>query len=287
MNVFVAGATGAIGRFLLPLLVKEGHTVYAMVRSEAGKEAVLAQGGVPVEADAFDREGLIAQLRRVRPEVVIHQLTALSGYNLEENARIRKQGTRNLADAAREAGVRKMIAQSISWMYEPGEGPAGEDVPLDLEAPEPRKTTVDGVAALERAAAEMPESVILRYGLLYGPGTWYARDGAVAGKARSGEVKATEGVSSLLHVEDAALAAVAALGWPSGAVNIVDDEPAPGTLWLPAYASALGAPDPEFQPGQGRGERGASNAKARREYGWEPVYPSWREGFRASLAQGN
>ncbi|MFS0836507.1 NAD-dependent epimerase/dehydratase family protein [Paenibacillus sp. 1P03SA] len=285
MKIFVAGATGVIGRSLLPLLIKEGHTVYAMVRGKAGKEAVLAQGAVPVEADVFDRDELIAQLRRAEAEVVIHQLTALSGYNLEENARIRKQGTRNLVDAAREAGTGKMIAQSISWMYEPGDGPAGEDVPLDLEAPEPRKTTVDGVAALERAAAEMPEFVILRYGLLYGPGTWYARDGAVADKVRGREVRATEGVTSFLHVEDAARAALAALEWPSGAVNIVDDEPAPGTLWLPAYASALGAPEPEFQPGRSRGERGASNAKARRDYGWEPVYPSWREGFKTSLAQ--
>lgn len=283
MKILVAGATGVIGRSLLPILVREGHEVFGMTRNEASKNAISGMGASPLVADALDRQSVIDSLREARPEIVIHQLTSLSNYSLEDNARIRTLGTRNLVDASQAAGVRRMIAQSISWTYEPGHHPATEEVPLDLEAPQPRKTTVDGVLALEQAAAEMPEYVILRYGLLYGPGTWYDRNGLMAGKVRRKELKATEGVTSFLHVEDAARAAVAALEWPNGPVNVVDDEPAPGTEWLPLYAAAIGAPEPDIQEGSNRGERGAANAKARKDYGWEPLYPTWREGFLASL----
>ncbi|WP_199614095.1 NAD-dependent epimerase/dehydratase family protein [Paenibacillus alkalitolerans] len=283
MKIFVAGATGVIGRSLLPLLVRNGYEVYGMTRNEASKRAMKAMGAAPIVADALDRDAVFAALSKVRPEVVIHQLTSLSDYNLEDNARIRKEGTRNLVDASHSAGVRRMIAQSISWTYEPDEGPATEEVPLDVEAQEPRKTTVNGVLALEKAVAEMSEYVILRYGMLYGPGTWYDRNGMIAEKVRRMEMKATEGVTSFLHVEDAARAALAALEWPNGPVNVVDDEPAPGTIWLPVYASAVGAPEPEYAPGCSGWERGASNAKARRQYGWEPVYPTWREGFESSI----
>ncbi|MDF2962429.1 MAG: hypothetical protein K0S39_4164 [Paenibacillus sp.] len=283
MKIFVAGATGVIGRSLLPKLVQQGHEVFGMTHNEVSKNAVQGMGAVPVSADALDRDAVIAAFRTVRPDVVIHQLTSLSKYNLEDNAKIRIAGTRNLVDASHAVGVKRMIAQSISWTYEPGEHPATEEVPLDLEAPVPRKTTIDGIMALEKAAAEMPEYVILRYGLLYGPGTWYDCNGAVADKVRRKEMKATGGVTSFLHVDDAAQAALAALDWPNGPVNIVDDEPAPGTVWLPIYASAVGAPEPDIQAGSNRGERGASNAKARQGYGWEPIYPTWRDGFKASL----
>ncbi|MBW7461933.1 NAD-dependent epimerase/dehydratase family protein, partial [Paenibacillus sepulcri] len=138
--------------------------------------------------DIYDRDGVFAALREARPDTVIHQLTALSGRKFAENARIRVEGTRNLVDASLEAGARKMIVQSISWAYSPGNGPAGEDTPLDLEAPLPRKSTIDGIHALESAAAEMPERVILRYGLLYGAGTWYAPDGFIAQQVRQQEV---------------------------------------------------------------------------------------------------
>ncbi len=283
MKILVAGATGVIGRALLPMLVREGHEVIGMTRSDASKSLISEVGAAPLVADALDRESIMAALREARPDVVIHQLTSLSNYNVEDNARIRTIGTRNLVDASQAVGVRRMVAQSISWCYVPGNDPAAEEIPLDLEAPQPRKTTVDGVAALELAAAEMPEYVILRCGLLYGPGTWYDRNGLMAGKVRRKELKATEGVTSFLHVEDAARAAVAALAWPNGPVNVVDDEPAPGTEWLPLYAEAIGAPEPDIREGSGRGERGAANAKARKVYGWKPLYPTWREGFPASL----
>jgi nucleoside-diphosphate-sugar epimerase len=216
---------------------------------------------------------------------VIHQLTALKDWNLEDNARIRKEGTRNLVDAAIASGAKRLIAQNIAWAYGPGESPASETDGLDIEAAPPRKTTIEGVVALERAVAEMPSHVILRYGMLYGPDTWYAPDGLIADRVRRREMPATDGFTSFLHVEDAAQAAVLALDWPDGIVNIVDDEPAAGTEWLPYYAALLGAPAPEIKPGRAGWERGASNAKARRKYGWTPMYGSWRNGFEKSLAR--
>ena len=138
---------------------------------------------------------------------------------------------------------------------------------------------IEAVQALETAVAEMEEWVVLRYGLLYGPGTWYAPDGFIADQVRRGELCADEGISSFLHVDDAARAALLALDWPQGIVNVVDDEPAKGIVWLPVFAATLDAPAPPATGGQERGARGAANSKARQRLHWEPLYPSWREGF--------
>lgn len=283
MKIFVAGSTGVIGRLLLPKLVHAGHEVFGMTQNEQNKDIIQKTGASPLIIDAFDREAIISTILEVRPEAIIHQLTSLGSRNFPENTRIRVEGTRNLVDAALIAGVTRIIAQSISFAYEPGQEPASEDVSLDVNAPDPRKTTIDGVTALERAVAEIPNHVILRYGMLYGQGTWYDHKGFMAEKTKLKQVPATEGVTSFLHVEDAANAALLALDWPSGPVNIVDNEPAKGIDWLPVYADALGAPKPDVQPGSNRGERGASNAKARKDYGWKPFFPSWRTGFAASL----
>jgi nucleoside-diphosphate-sugar epimerase len=276
MRVFVAGATGAVGRRLLPLLLEGGHEVIAATR----RPEELAKLGVPgVLLDLLDRDAVLAAVRNVQPDAVVHQVTDLANRDLEANARVRITGTRNLVDAARSAGVRRMMAQSIAFAYAPGQGPAPESDPLHLDAPPPRRRTVEGVVALEKVVAEMPEGVILRYGTLYGEGTWYAPDGAVAESVRAGRLRATSGVTSFLHVDDAAHAAVAALDWPTGVVNIVDDEPAPGTEWVPYLAALLGAPPP---PRTGRAEpweRGATNARARNELGWTPRWASWRNGF--------
>lgn len=281
MKIFVAGASGVIGWALLPLLVKDGHEVIGMTRHAASVPFMRTMGVKPVVADVFQRDAIVDILREVKPDTVIHQLTSLSSMSSADNARIRVEGTRNLVEAALSAGVQMMIAQSISWAYEPGEGPATEDVPLDLHAAVPRKVTIAGIEALERTVSEMTRYVVLRYGTLYGPGTWYAENGFVAEQVRHNEKPATDGITSFVHVEDAARAAYLALNWPSGPVNIVDDEPAPGTQWLPIYAEAIGAPAPVVQSGSNRGERGASNKKARTEYGWEPMYPTWRIGFQA------
>ncbi|NBD23661.1 NAD-dependent epimerase/dehydratase family protein [Paenibacillus glycinis] len=280
MKIIVAGASGVIGRSLIPRLVHAGHEVTGLLRSPNYAAELASRGAAAAVADAYDRDALFEAMSVLRPDAVIHQWTALGALNFADNARIRKEGTRNLVDASLAAGVRRMIVQSISWAYAPGVGPAEETEPLDVEAPEPRAATVAGVAAMERAAAEMPEHVVLRYGLLYGAGTWYAADGLMAERARRRMLKATDGVSSFVHVDDAAQAAQLALDWPSGAYNIVDREPAAGTEWLPVFAQSVGAPAPIAEAGSARGERGARNAKALGQ-GWEPKHRSWREGFRA------
>jgi len=285
MRIFVAGGSGAVGRQLLPRLLQVGHEVVTITRSERNAHVLKSMGAHVLLADVFDREAVFAAVAEVRPDAVIHQLTSLSDMNFSENSRIRKEGTRNLVEAAQAVGVTRIVAQSISWVYEPGVGPATENIPLDLNAPEPpRNRMVDAVATLEQAVTALPEYVVLRYGMFYGPGTWYDRTGHIAEQVLRKEMPATDGISSFIHVEDAANAAVLALEWPSGPVNIVDDEPASAVQWLPVYARALGAPEPVYIPGMERGERGASNAKARLEYGWEPIFPTWRSGFTQSLA---
>lgn len=282
MKILLAGATGAIGRLLLPLLVEAGHQVAGTTRRTARSAEIAAAGGRPVVLDALDREAVFAALRAERPDAVIHQLTDLSQRDFAANSRLRIEGTRNLVDAALAAGVQRVVAESIAWIYVPGRGPASEDEPLDLDVPPPRGRMVAAVRSLERAVAEVPVGVILRYGILYGPGTWYSGEGLITEQVRRGEIVADDAVTSFLHVADAARAAVQALDWPPGPLNIVDDEPAAGTEWVPAYAARIGAPRPPLRPGAQGWERGASNARAR-GLGWRPGYPSWRQGFQAAL----
>src|SRR5918999_975714 len=196
MRVFVAGATGAIGRQLVPLLVEAGHEVTGVSRSDRGVERLHAVGASGVRLDVFDTGALEAAVRAAAPDAIVHQLTALAGGSTADNRRMRVEGTRNLVDAARAAGVDRMVAQSIAWAYEPGEGPADERTALDVRAPSPRAETIGGVLALERAVAELSRFVILRYGRLYGPGTWYAPGAAVAQGLRAGTVPANDAVSS-------------------------------------------------------------------------------------------
>ncbi|PGK32798.1 dTDP-glucose 4,6-dehydratase [Bacillus anthracis] len=280
MKIFVAGASGVIGRSLLPMLIKEGHTVFAMIRNESQVEEMKKVGAIPVIADIFNRQAVFSVLKVTTPDVVIHQLTSLSTWNFEDNAKIRIEGTRNLVDAAKNVEVKRIIAQSISWAYEPGDSFATEKDSLDIAASMPRKLTINGILKLEEAVSELPEAVILRYGTLYGPGTWYAENGLIANQVRNNEIIASDGISSFIHVEDAARAVMLSLHWPAGTVNIVDDFPATSKEWLPIYAVAIGAPVPIVQAGRNSWERGASNNKARKEFGWEPLFPLWSEGFK-------
>jgi nucleoside-diphosphate-sugar epimerase len=288
MRIFVAGATGIVGRLLVPLLVGAGHEVTGTSRTPHGTGRVRALGAAAVQVNAFDTNGLRDAVTAAAPDVVIHQLTALAEGNTAENARIRREGTRNLVDAARRAGVMRIIAQSVAWAYAPGDSPADESTPFDLTAPLPRASLIGGVIALEETVAELEEHVILRYGTFYGPGTWYSPGGladkqlrhASRASAVPGPLTADDAVSSFIQVQDAASAAVAALAWPSGAINIVDDEPAAGRDWLPVLADVFGAPVPAAAVGRVGWQRGASNTRAR-ALGWTPLYPSWRTGFAA------
>lgn len=292
MKVFVAGATGAIGRLLVPHLIEAGHQVTGTTRSDAGLEQLRAAGADGVRLDVYDADAVKAAVAAAAPDVIMHQLTDLSSGARAGNGRIRRIGTRNLVDAARQAAVPKMVAQSIAFAYEAGDGPAVESTPLDESAPDPRGTTVAAIRALEDGAAELPEYVALRYGLLYGPGTWLRRGGLADDVLRSerpaehpgaaffGGLIEGDGVFSLVHVDDAARAAVDALSWPSGAVNVVDDEPAPTRDWLPVFAASVGAQAPALASGRRSWERGADNALARSR-GWTPLHPSWRTGFSA------
>ena len=279
MKILVAGATGVIGRSLVPLLVQAGHTVSGITRRAERAESLERQGAQPLVVDVFDAEALRTAVAEDRPDIVIHQLTDLSAEDFGANARVRDVGTRNLVEAAQGAGVETMIAQSIAWVYVPGTTPAVEDDPLDPGVP-----PYAGIAALEEAVGTMPRGVVLRYGALYGPGTWYAPDGAIAERVRDGALSLTPVWTCFVHVDDAANAALAALDWPAGPVNIVDDEPATAEEWLPVYSEAICAPAPGVARHAAEIGRPVSNAKAR-GLGWKPTHPTWRTGF-AEMGRG-
>ncbi|HEX3323955.1 MAG TPA: NAD(P)-dependent oxidoreductase [Solirubrobacterales bacterium] len=314
MKVFVAGANGAIGRPLVRRLLAAGHEVTGMTRRERGAEQIRAAGATAAVCDVFDATALEAAVREAAPEVVIHELTSLPprlDYKAKDDPlaatnRLRTEGTRNLLAAACAAGARRMVAESVAFLYAPvGEWVKGEEAPLFMGAPGPFGDAVDALADLERqvTGAEGIEGVVLRYGWLYGPGTYFDRDGSQtedARKRRAPIVGKGDGTFSFVQVEDAATATVAAVerGAP-GIYNVVDDEPAPMRDWLPVFADAVGAKHPRRVPvwlarllaGSAAAAtatqlRGASNAKAKRGLNWQPSYPSWRQGFADPEARG-
>jgi nucleoside-diphosphate-sugar epimerase len=304
MRVFVAGASGAIGRPLVAQLVAAGHEVTGTTRSESKAEELRAVGARPAVCDALDADALRAAVGEAAPEVVVHQLTALPRrYDPRDKAiyegtnRVRSEGTRNLLAAARAAGAPRFVAQSIAFGYAPGARPEvkDEDAPLALGAPPPFGEGVRVLLEMERAVIGA-DGLVLRYGWFYGPGTYFAEDGSIAqdvSRRRFPVIGSGAGLWSFIHIDDAASATVAAVerGGP-GVYNVVDDEPAAMRDWLPAYAEAIGARKPLRVPvwvarlAAGKMARlvnvqpGASNAKAKRELGWEPRWPSWRTGFR-------
>jgi len=280
MRIFVAGASGVLGRGFVPLALAAGHEVVGMTRSERGVRALRTLGATPVVADALDAGAVREGVGWAAPEVVVNLLTDLGAGTSASNARLRVEGSRNLVDAARSVGVERIVTESISWVYRPGTTPAVESDPLDVDADGPRRATVRAVQAMEETARAIPAAVALRFGQLYGPGTWYAADGRFAALARAGELPASETVTSFVHVDDAARATLAALGWPAGVVNVVDDEPAPGTDWVPAFARAVGGPTPPRVPSADPG-RPVDNGRARAA-GWTPLHPTWRSGFAVS-----
>ena len=309
MRVFVAGATGAIGKQLVPRLVAAGHEVHGMTRSES-KQAMLEElGAVPVVADALDPDQVAEAVGRARPEVIVHQLTAIGAVDMRHmdrafalTNRLRTEGTDHLLSAGQAVGVRRFVAQSNYAMYaRTGAAVKSEEDPFD---PSPAREFRENLAAirhLEQAVlgARWTQGIALRYGWFYGPGTSIAPGGEqfeLVRRRRFPLVGDGGGVWSFIHIADAAEATVAAVEHGSrGVYNIVDDDPAPVAEWLPALAQTLGAKKPMRVPRFiGRmfaGEvgvvmltelRGASNAKAKRELGWRPAHPSWRQGFAAA-----
>jgi nucleoside-diphosphate-sugar epimerase len=314
MRIFVAGASGAIGRRLVPLLVEQGHEVTGTTRSPEKTSWIARLGARPVVVDGLDADAVMRAVRAAEPEVIIHQMTSLAGWKdlkrLDDGFavtnQLRTRGTDYLIRAARAVGTRRLIAQSYAGLTNIREGGPvkTEDDPYD---PDPPQGMRESVAAIRHLEAVVPgangiEGLVLRYGPLYGPGTSLGEGGLypeMVGKRQFPIVGDGDGVWSFVHVDDAAAATVAAVerGAP-GVYNIVDDEPAPVAEWLPWLAESLGAKPPRRLPvWLGRmlaGEvgivmmtqlRGASNAKAKRELGWAPRYRSWRTGFREGLAE--
>lgn len=277
MRIFFAGGTGVLGRSIIPLLTAAGHEVTAITRSTAKMPLLQQLGATPVVVDALDRDAVLRALDEDRPEAVMNFLTDLSAGDSGSNALLRTVGARNLVDAAQRIAVSRMITESISWVYAPGTSNAMESDPLDLQAAEPRRTTIAGVAALESAALEITDSVVLRYGQLYGPGTWYCRDGRFGREAQAGRLPASETVVSFIHVSDAARAAVEALEWPRGIWNIVDDEPASGREWAPVFTAAVGG-RPPVHSRTGDSGRPVSNLLAH-DRGFTFQHSNWRDGF--------
>jgi nucleoside-diphosphate-sugar epimerase len=306
MKVFIAGASGVIGRRLVPLLVAKGHEVTAMSRSREKARGLSELGAEPILADGLDRASVLRAVARARPEVVIHQMTSLAGIKslkkfddeLAQTNRLRTEGTDYLLEAARAAGARRLIAQSYGlWGTTNGAG-------LDSDMPATMSRTYDAIRHVESAVpeAEGIEGLVLRYGFFYGPGTGIAADGELVElirKRRWPLIGDGAGVWSFVHIDDAATATLAAIerGAP-GVHNVVDDEPAPLRVWLPELAEALDEKPPrhvsEWIGRLAAGEavvylatriQGLSNAEAKRELGWRLRYASWREGFRHGLAE--
>jgi 2-alkyl-3-oxoalkanoate reductase len=301
MKVLVAGATGAIGNPLIPALLAAGHEVVGIATSESGLAALEQTGAEGVIANALDPHAVDAVVKRVKPEAVIDELTSLPKHYTQEemraaaerDRRIRLEGGRNLQNAAQAAGARKYIAQSTGFFYAPGRGLAVESDPLALHASPNVAGSVRTYMQIEErvlGASEL-EGVALRYGFFYGPGTWFYAEGDIAEQVRRGQYPiagAGEGVWSWVHIEDAAAATVAALECAPGVYNIVDDDPSAISVWLPAFAAAVGAPEPprisEQEALKAAGPdavyyatqlRGASNAKAKRELRFAPRRLEW------------
>ncbi|WP_067185266.1 NAD-dependent epimerase/dehydratase family protein [Microtetraspora niveoalba] len=313
MRVLVAGATGVIGRRLVSLLTATGHEVVALSRTAPPVTGAAGAGVTVVAADALDRAALGAAVRAAAPDAVVHLLTAIPAdidpRRMERDFaltnRLRTEGTRNLLDAAREAGATRVITQGLAYAYDPAgagpgdTGPAGEDAPFWRTPPRQWASSLEALRTLERLTGEAG-GLVLRFGHLYGPGTAFARDGAFVRSIRARAMPVLGGGTatfSFTHTHDAATSIVSALPRPvTGALNIVDDHPARVGEWLPALARILHAPEPRRLPAALARPvvgswgvafltrlRGADNARARLELNWRPRHLSWRDGFTEEL----
>jgi Nucleoside-diphosphate-sugar epimerases len=310
MRVFLAGASGVIGRSLVPKLVAAGHEVTGTTRNEGSAEAIRASGAEAAICDALDAAAVEDAVIDANPEVIVSELTSLpKDYDLrtidyEPTNRLRVEGGRNLLSAGRKVGAGRYITQSIAFVYEPeGDWVKDEEARTWVEAPGRFASGLEATLISEREALEADgmEGLVLRYGQFYGPDTYFDRGGSISEqvrKRRFPQVGSGSGVFSFIHVDDAADATVASIErGAAGIYNVVDDDPAPISDWLPVFADAIAAKRPMRVPPflarlfGGKAAvamttqlRGASNAKAKRELGWQPAHPSWRQGFAAPLS---
>lgn len=309
MRILIAGATGAIGRQVVPQLLDHGHDVVGMARSRRRADPIREQGVEVVLADALDRERVQEVVQQAAPDAVVNLLTALPAdldpkhidRDTAATNRLRTEGAANLFDAARHAGVSRVVVESIAFITDPaGPDVTDETAPVWPAPPAKFAAAVDAVVDLEAQAAAHGATV-LRFGQLYGPGTALAADGPVTAAVRAGKVPIVGdggSVSSFVHVADAAAAVVAAVeSRTTGLFNVVDDDPAAIGVWLPVLAELVGGPSPRRIPrwlarlvvgdygvAWMTALRGSSNARARQRLGWAPAHPTWREGFREELA---
>ena len=312
MKILVAGATGVVGARLLPLLVSRGHDVAGISRSPGSADAIAATGARPYAADALDQAELVAAAMDFAPEVVVNQLTALgpqpdtSKFDraFAKTNRLRTEGGRNLIAAARAVRARRYVAQSFcGWPYARSGGPIkSEDDPLDADPPKELRGSLQAIRQLEDDVTSLSdiEGVVLRYGNFYGPGTVFASDGSFIGDLRRRRIPlvgSAGGIFSFAHVEDVASATARAIeGKQTGLFNVVDDDPAPVREWLPYLAATVGTRAPLQLPGwlmrlvmpehlyvMMTEIRGGSNRRFKETFGWQPKYPSWRQGFVEAL----
>jgi nucleoside-diphosphate-sugar epimerase len=308
MKIFIAGATGAVGRPLVSACIKAGHSVIGLTRTPVKADLIRAMGAEPAVADGLDASAISAVMASARPDAVIHEMTSLAGTTDLRNFdrtfagsnRLRTRGTDILLAAARESGVRRFIAQSYcGWPYaRGGEAIKTEADALDPDPPAELRATLEAIRYVEKTVtgSANPEGIVLRYGSFYGPGTGMMERAMLdqIRKRRTPLIGDGAGWWSFVHVEDAAAATLQALehGKPGSIYNIVDDDPAQVREWLPALAEIVGAKRPFHLPAWiariVAGEhlvtmmtqvRAGSNRKARTEFGWQPRHPSWREGF--------
>jgi nucleoside-diphosphate-sugar epimerase len=307
MRVFVAGATGALGRPLVKKLLERGHDVTGLTRDPVKGAELAAAGATPVIADIFEAETVLSAIEAARPDAIISELTALPqrlnprklAQYYAANDRVRREGTRTLLKGARRINVPRIVSQSSAFWYAPTPGLVKtEAAPFDTEAPEPIRTAVATMIEVEEMimSAAGLSAVNVRYATLYGPRTWYSANGEVGQRFRKRMypmIGSGEAIMSFVHVDDAATATIAALeSGATGAFNVADDEPAVASEWMPLFAEAIGAPKPLHAPVflarllAGRAavhlavnSRAASNTRLKDELGWRPRFESWRTGF--------
>lgn len=277
-KIFVTGATGLIGTKLTKRLIEEGYEVAGLTTSEKGKEKLDNAGVKAYIGNILEYDTIEKSIGDFKPDIIMNEITDLKQVDMSANTKVRIEGTRNLVEAAIKHDVPHIQSQSIAFVYEAGDTLATEETSLDYDASGDRKIIVDGVEGLEKESARLNKHVILRYGLLYGPGTWYGKDGMIYNQFINGEVTMTDGVQSFIHIDDAVETAIQALNFESGIYNVADDEPVKGDDWAKWYANELNVtPTLNIEPAAPF-ERGVTNKKFK-DQGGKLIYTTWKDGM--------